>query len=77
MSEAFSTIGGIPTRDEAYRKLMHHLSEARNQCLIIGHLHKTEDGEMDRLLAKGWFGIEEMLAMIQEQIRQIAMRRAQ
>jgi len=27
MSEMFSTIGGVATKDEAYRKLMHHLDE--------------------------------------------------
>lgn len=74
---SYSTIGGVPTRDEAYRLLMHHLSEARNQCLVISHLYRTEDDNRSRLLAKGWGGIEEMLAMTQEQIRQIAMKRAQ
>lgn len=76
MSEPFSTIGGIPTRDEAYRKLMHHLDEARNQALVIGHLHQTEDSNVDKLMAKGWYGVGEMLAMTKEQIRQLAMRRA-
>jgi predicted phosphohydrolase len=77
MAEMFSTIGGVATRDEAYRKLMHHLDESRNQCLVIGHLHNTEDDNQSKLKAKGWYGVEEMLAMMQEQIRQIAMRRAQ
>lgn len=75
MSEPFSTLGGVVTKDEAYRKLQYHLDEARNQALVIGHLHKTEDGNMDKLLAKGWYGVEEMLKMMQEQIRQIAMKR--
>lgn len=73
----YSTIGGIATKDEAYRLLMHHISEARNQCLVISHLLRTEDDNRSRLLAKGWVGVEEMLTMMQEQIRQIAMTRIQ
>ena len=67
----------IATKDEAYRLLMHHISEARNQCLVISHLHNTEDDNRSKLLAKGWAGMEEMLTMVQEQIRQIAMARQQ
>jgi hypothetical protein len=77
MSESFSTIGGIATKDEAYRKLMHHLEEAQNQALVIGHLHQTEDSNRDKLMAKGWYGVGEMLAMTREQIRQLAMKRMQ
>lgn len=77
MAEPFSTIGGVVTKDEAYRKLMFHLDEARNQALVIGHLHQTEDSNLDKLIAKGWYGVEEMLKMMQEQIRQIAMKRMQ
>ena len=76
MSEPFSTIGGIATKDEAYRKLMHHLEEAQNQALVIGHFHQTEDSNMDKLLAKGWYGVGEMIEMMRVQIREIAMRRA-
>jgi hypothetical protein len=77
MSEPFSTIGGIATKDEAYRKLMHHLEEAQNQALVIGHLHNTEDSAMDKLMAKGWYGVGEMLQMTRQQIMQLAMRRMQ
>lgn len=77
MSEPFSTIGGIATKDEAYRKLMHHLEEAQNQALVIGHLMNTEDDNRSKLLARGWYGVGEMLAMTREQIRQLAMTRMQ
>ena len=76
MSEPFSTIGGVATKDEAYRKLMHHLEEAQNQALVIGHFHQTEDSNMDKLMAKGWYGVGEMIEMMRVQIREIAMRRA-
>lgn len=77
MSEPFSTIGGIATKDEAYRKMMHHLEEAQNQALVIGHLWNTEDDNMSKLLAKGWYGVGEMLGHTREQIRQLAMKRMQ
>ena len=77
MTEPFSTIGGIATKDEAYRKLMHHLDEARNNALAIGHFYRTEDDNMSRLIAKGWYGVDEMLKMMQEQIRQIMMKKVQ
>lgn len=70
----YSTLGGVATIDEAYRKLQWHLDEARNQCLVISHLRMTDDTDQARLIAKGWSGMEEMLAMTQEQVRQIAMR---
>ena len=76
MTEPFSTIGGVATKDEAYRKLMHHLEEAQNQALVIGHFHQTEDSNMDKLLAKGWYGVGEMIEMMRMQIRETAMRRA-
>ena len=76
MTEPFSTIGGVATKDEAYRKLMHHLEEAQNQALVIGHFHQTEDSNMDKLLAKGWYGVGEMIEMMRMQIRELAMRRA-
>lgn len=77
MTEPFSTIGGIPTKDEAYRKLMHHLEEAQNQALVIGHFYNTEDDNMSKLLAKGWYGVGEMIEMMRRQVREIMMRRQQ
>jgi hypothetical protein len=78
MTEPFSTIGGVATKDEAYRKLIYHLDEAINQCLVIGHFYNTEDDNVSKTIAKGWYGIgNEMLPMMKEQIRQIAMRKMQ
>jgi len=77
MSEPFSTLGGIATRDEAYRKLMYHMEEAENQAYAIGHFHNTEDDNWSKLMAKGWYGIGEMLRMVREKIRQTAMKRIQ
>lgn len=71
----YALIGGVATADEAYRKLIWHIDEARNQCLVISHLRMSEDDNHSKLIAKGWAGMEEMLAMTQEQVRQIAMKR--
>ena len=75
--EPYSRIGGIATKDEAYRLLNHHLDEAINQCHVIGHLHNTEDDHMSKLLAKGWHGVAQMLTMMKEQVRQIIMGKLQ
>lgn len=77
MSEPFSTIGGVATKDEAYRKLMHHMEEAENQAYAIGHFFNTEDDNMSKLLAKGWYGVGEMLKLTREKVRLMAMRRLQ
>ena len=77
MTEPFSTIGGVATKDEAYRKLQHHLEEAQNQALVIGHFFNTEDDNVSKLMAKGWYGVGEMLQMTRRQVREIMMRKMQ
>lgn len=78
MTESYSRIGGVPTKDEAYRLLNHHLLEAANQCLVIGHLYMTEDDNQSKLIAKGWYGIgNEMLPMMIKQVQELMMRRMQ
>lgn len=72
----YSTFGGIATKDEAYRLLEHHLLEAANQCLVIGHLLNTEDDAVSKNLARGWYGIgKEMLPMMIKQVRELMMRK--
>lgn len=61
MATNFSTIGGVVTRGEAFTKLIHHVDEARDQCLVIAHLHQTEDNPKDANLAQGWRALEELL----------------
>ena len=43
--------------------------------VVIGHLHSTEDSNMDKLLAKGWHGVAEMIEMMRKQVREIAMKK--
>jgi hypothetical protein len=77
VTEPYSRIGGVATKDEAYRLLMHHLEEAENQANIIGHLWNTEDDNPSKLLAKGWYGVGEMLHNARLQITRLAQRRMQ
>lgn len=70
---SIETIGGVPTKGEAFAKLVHHLREAQEQAAVIGHLH-SENDKMDRLLAKGWLGISEMLKMLTHNVTQMATK---
>ena len=73
----YSTTGGIPTRGDAYSKLIWHLSEAADQASVLSHLHNTEDSQMDKLMAKGWAGVHELLMKVKSQITKLAMNRFQ
>ena len=73
----YDTTGGIPARDGAYQNLMWHLSEAADQAAVISHLTNTEDSEMDKLLAKGWLGVHQLLIKAMDSIRTLAMNKFQ
>lgn len=73
----YSTFAGIPTRSEAYSKLMHHLHEAADQAAVLSHLHNTEDSRMDKLVATGWLGIHQLLLRMISQITKLAMTKFQ
>ncbi len=73
----YSTTAGIPTRGDAFTKLIHHLNEAADQAAVLSHLHSTEDSEMDKLTAKGWLGIHELLLRTRAQITKLAMSKFQ
>lgn len=73
----YETAAGIVTRGECFAKILHLIDELRDQCLVMSHLHMTEDSAADLLMAKGWRGIEEMLQMLRKQIVELAKRRLQ
>lgn len=73
----YSTSGGVPTRGEAYTKLMWHLREAADQAAVLSHLHNTEDSNLDKLVAKGWLGIHELLMRLVTQITKLAANKFQ
>lgn len=68
----YETLAGHVTRGETYAKIIYLVDELRDQVCVMGHLHMTEDSNADRLLAKGWFGINEMLGMLRAQLVQLA-----
>ncbi len=73
----YSTTGGVPTRGDAYAKLIHHLSEAADQAAVLSHLHNTEDTQMEKLMAKGWLGVHELIMRMMTQITKLAMNKFQ
>ena len=73
----YSTTAGIPTRGDAFSKLIHHLNEAADQAAVMSHLHNTEDSEMDKLNARGWLGVHELLLRTKTQITKLAMNKFQ
>jgi hypothetical protein len=74
---AIPTIGGQATRGETFAKLIHHLREAQDMAAVMAHLHNTEGNDMDKLLAKGWLGIESLIKRMTEQVTKLAMKRMQ
>lgn len=73
----YSTTAGIPTRGDAFSKLIHHLNEAADQASVLSHLHRTEDSKMDELSAKGWLAVHELLLRTRTQITKLAMSKFQ
>ena len=72
MTSKYSTTAGVPTRGDAYTKLMWHLEEAADQAATLSHLHNTEDSQMDGLMAKGWLGVHGLLLKVKDQITKLA-----
>ena len=68
----FSTIGGVVTKGETFSLLLHHLDMARDQMLVMSHLHKTEDSNKDDLRAKGWAAMAEMHKLIRHKVVEMA-----
>ena len=73
----YSTTGGTVTRGDAYAKLIHHLQEAADQAAVLSHLHNTEDSQLDKLVAKGWLGVHELILRLVTQITKLAMNKFQ
>jgi len=71
----YETIGGQVTRGETYAKLCDMLRDAEECCYILGHLHNTEDGSKDALIATGWRGVGQLLEKVRAQIGHLAAGR--
>lgn len=77
MSEPYPTFGGTVTKGEVFTKILHHIDELRNLFCTMGHLYKLEDDRRGDLLAKGWFGVNEMFGMLRAQIVELGKGRFQ
>lgn len=73
----YETLAGIPTRGLAFSKLCEHLREAQDAAAMLAHLHNTEGSAMDRTLAHGWLGIEELLKRMVHQVTALAANKLQ
>lgn len=73
----YATTAGIPTRGDTFAKLLHHMRESQDCAAMMAHLHNTEANDMDKVLAHGWLGIEELLKRLAHQVTQLAMRKMQ
>jgi hypothetical protein len=73
----YETIRGQVTRGETFAKLNECLIECQELAAVMAHLHNTEDGRKDRLVAQGWLGIAELLKRMQTQVIKLAMSKLQ
>ena len=72
-----TTVGGNVSRGEVFAKLLDHLREAQDCAALMSHLHNTEGNDMDKVLAKGWLGVQELLSRQCIQITKLAMNKLQ
>lgn len=73
----YETIGGHVTRGECFAKVLDLLDQLRDQVIVMSHLHNTETNDTDKILAKGWLGMSELLGRLREQFTKLAMRKLQ
>lgn len=59
----------IPTTGESFAKLIEYIRKAQEEAATLAHLHNAND---QRVLARGWLSISEMLKKTQHTIIQIA-----
>ncbi len=73
----YETIGGHVTRGETFAKIIDLIDQLRDQCAVMAHLHRAEDGARDDLLATGWLGIAELFAVVRRRVVELAQGRLQ
>lgn len=71
------TLAGTPSRGLVFAKLCDSLREAQDSAAMLAHLHNTEGNDMDKLLARGWLGIEELLKRMVHQVTALAASKLQ
>ena len=73
----YETIGGQVTRGETTTKIIDLVDQLIDQCAVMAHLHNTEGNDMDKLLAKGWLGIVELIRRLRYQLVEMAKGKLQ
>lgn len=68
----YETLGGHVTRGECYAKLIDLVDQLIDQCAVMAHLHNTEGSDTDKLLAKGWLGMTELMRRMRNQMTKLA-----
>lgn len=68
----YETTAGYVTRAETFAKLLALIKEAEDCCYVISHLHRTETGKREELMATGWRAVGQMLDQVHHQIIQFA-----
>lgn len=63
----------VPTRGEAYAKLIEYLRQAQDQAATLAHLYR-DDSRTGRPMALGWLTVAEGLKMMQHNVTQLAKR---
>ena len=71
------TSAGVPTRGYTYAKLCDSLREAQDCAAMMAHLHNTEGNDVDKVLARGWLGVEELMKRLVHQITALAANKLQ
>lgn len=68
----YETLAGRPTKGLVFAQLIEQLRLAQEAAALLGHLHNTEDNQMDKILAHGWLGISELLKRLTHRVTEMA-----
>jgi hypothetical protein len=68
----YERVAGVMTKGETFSKLNETLIEAEELMAMMGHLHATEDGHKDELLAAGWRGMSQLMYRVRVQMIKLA-----
>lgn len=72
---SYPTLAGLPTRGLAFEQLLENLRLAREACGMLAHLHQTEDGVKDKVMALAWLSVAELLHKMVGKVTELAQGR--
>lgn len=61
----------VPTKGEAYSKLMEYIRKAQEESAMLAHLANAND---DRKMAYGWLAVSELFKKMQHQVTELATK---